>query len=62
MTVQRCDNCKFYYVYDGNNYECRRYPPQMVMKGIDNEVNMSCFPDVDEHEWCGEWRRENEQS
>ena len=52
---ERCDGCRFYgHTTDGpagaNVGECHRFPPQVGATGPHR------FPEVFEHEWCGEFQ------
>jgi len=53
-----CKSCKFWkvrcstaeYTFPGVRWgHCRRYPPKL------NKMH-ALFPEVDEDNWCGEWR------
>lgn len=49
--------CRFPRVIEG---ECRRYPPQNYNYASgeynENENSGTRFPDMRDHEWCGEWK------
>lgn len=48
-----CGNCEW---FDEDEKECHRFPPIVVFdsgeKGAATE-----FPDVDEDDYCGEWKK-----
>jgi len=54
-TDKRCKNCCYYsprvgYGREDDQGKCHRYPPQIY------EVSDAAWPNVREHNWCGEWR------
>jgi hypothetical protein len=61
---EKCENCKFY-----RNGECHRLPPQTVnveeyRPSYDKDTPSTTevavvtqWPDVDEDDWCGEFKR-----
>lgn len=48
-----CRTCKFWEPLGGENGECRRFPPAVVV--FDTDV-FAEGPTVDAEYWCGEWR------
>lgn len=55
MTAE-CSNCEFSaptIVSDGPIVECRRYPPQVFVDPVQGDA-VQAFPNVGEHDWCGE--------
>lgn len=57
----KCKTCAFA-VRDGENYECRRYPPTANLfqipapKGQTGWQKMSVYPPIDPDHWCGEFK------
>lgn len=58
--AERCDGCEFFQEWEADLVTgkskgiCRRSPPRILsdeMRGI-----MTCWPDVDGGDWCGEFR------
>lgn len=61
----RCADCKF---YDAEQKDCHRFPPQQVSSTDSSYSHDSDyqnigtsiyerFPDVEEDDWCGEFRK-----
>ena len=50
MTQEICKYCKFF-----DAPFCRRYPPQIRVTGSSNIEAESEFPQVTEHDYCGEF-------
>ena len=50
----KCENCAFY-----EENKCRRYPPHAVSESYAEDYLSSVFffPDVEEDDWCGEFRQ-----
>ena len=57
-----CNECYFFFQSDKQKEErvgnCHRYPPQVIRSDQpDQDEERRFFPEVDEYDWCGEWRR-----
>lgn len=55
---ERCANCRF--LLDGL---CRRLPPTMlpeVWRDSGTSIAKATWPEVDDDDWCGEWRLADE--
>lgn len=55
MGEVRCENCKFWRAYSGDDYrgECRRHSPIISDKGI------SRWPLVTTSDWCGDFEKKD---
>lgn len=47
--MPRCGSCAFF-----KDEDCRRYPPTVI---VGAEGIGTCYPGVDESDWCGEYVR-----
>jgi hypothetical protein len=58
--IECCGTCRFWDQdeEDEEHGYCHRYPPQMV-RGREGIV--SCWPETDCEEFCGEWQPEEDQ-
>ena len=65
--MQDCSNC-FYseelFGVDGNKqvqrkFECRRHAPKATAAPVD-PLNKAFWPEVAEHNWCGQWAKQEE--
>lgn len=64
--IERCGNCKFYKEDEpeSDTGKCRRFPPVVIAVPLlcdleDDEERLapqSNWPDVDDINWCGEFR------
>ena len=53
---ERCESCKFVFV-DGPSMECHRNPPHgQVMIANGQPQVVACFPPVQPHQYCGEFK------
>ena len=56
-----CENCKFFIPSNNKDGACLRYPPQIVpimevFDGSGDSAWRSEFPEVDNGDWCGEFK------
>jgi hypothetical protein len=61
MTTESCATCTYFRRHLQNVTEgfCRRFPPVVIIAPIGNPPAprpVSASPNMDEKEWCGEWR------
>jgi hypothetical protein len=67
---RKCWNCQYSVDFEENEKGeptkgmCRRYPPSPCTMDISDNPDIlnSTFPEVNEDDWCGEWRDENNES
>ena len=61
---ENCSACKFVVNLDAEEYECRRYPPQiinarqMTTKLVDAFKRTGAYPCTKSDNWCGEWKKD----
>lgn len=51
--ADRCETCRFMYTggpFDRSYGQCRRFPPVVT------ERDPTCFPEVRDADWCGEYQ------
>jgi len=54
--TERCESCKFAFV-DGQSMECHRNPPHgqvLIANGVPQAI--ACFPPIQPHQYCGEFK------
>lgn len=54
--IERCETCAFQ-----EKGDCHRYPPQVLVlpeksKGSIGPSAKTVFPEVDDRDWCGEYK------
>ena len=55
MNDSRCDQCAYFSDLDGEEGECRRFPPAVTPH--EDGGTMNSFPLVVPDLWCGEFQR-----
>lgn len=61
--TERCAECRFWdqIKSDDRNGRCKRYAPRPSMYGlmvrIDDSQFRPCWPEIDDNEWCGEFKQ-----
>jgi len=57
----KCKDCKFCDVIDpvcdDSDAYCHRYPPKIVAFNIRDTDSSGRYPEVDEYDWCGEFKK-----
>jgi len=65
MMDKRCGNCKYYVntisCWVGQNGCHKNAPVVLINKELTGQEVSSCWPRVDDDDWCGEWEK-NETS
>ena len=59
MDNENCANCKFWEELNPEDVEsgrCRRFPPQVLGRCEDGQLDIG-FPYTNDEDWCGEFRR-----
>jgi len=61
MKSQKCGNCMYFTRLhdDADTGACRRYPPAII---VEAQAKATLFPATAVTSWCGEWRKEVQQS
>lgn len=58
MTTRSCGNCQWAELIILPNedlvHECRRWPPQLLIKDHDEGEITQCWPQMDGTDWCAE--------
>ena len=54
----KCGTCKH---HEHTYLQCRRRPPIVAMEHtIEKDIPITVFPQTDLMDWCGEYKKENE--
>lgn len=61
LPPESCGTCVFFLREDETSGECRRYPPSVPYMiesdGSPRQLVFASTPDVEDDQWCGEYRR-----